>query len=100
MIRAVRKVNKMTRKLSVNQQMLLLGFILTLANLAMTIHKSSRVYLFQQTLCFNYYTVSDPSKINSRSQVKESLCKLHQIQAPLSVTDGIDSFLVRLPGKA
>ena len=86
-------------KLSLKWQLLLLGAILTLANLGMVLHRSSRVYLFQQTQCFNYYAVSDPSRIDAHSRVQESLCKLREIQAPLSVTDGIDSFLARLPGR-
>lgn len=86
-------------KLSLKRQVLLLGTILTLANLGMVLHRSSRVYLFQQTQCFNYYTVSDPSQIEPNSRIQESLCKLREIQAPLSVTDGIDSFLARLPGR-
>ena len=89
----------MAGKLSVDQQLLLLGFLLTLANLAKTIHDSSRVYLLQQSLCFNYYLDFDASKIDQQSQIEESLCKRREIQAPLSVADGIESFLRHLPGK-
>ena len=85
-------------KLSEKRQVLLLGAILTFANLGLVLHRSSRVYLFQQTQCFNYYIRSDPSQIDPNSRVQESLCKLREIQAPLSVADGIDSFLARLPG--
>lgn len=86
-------------KLSLKRQLLLLGAILTLANLGMVLHRSSRVYLFQQTQCFNYYTLNDPSQIDPHSRIQESLCKLREIQAPLSITDGIDSFLAKLPGR-
>lgn len=86
-------------KLSLKQQLLLLSAILTLAKLGLVLHRSSRVYMFQQTQCPNYYTVSDPSQFDSNSRIQESLCKLREIQAPLLVTDGIDSFLARLPGR-
>ena len=85
-------------KLSQKRQVLLLGAILTSANLGLLLHRSSRVYMFQQTQCFNHYIRSDPSQIGSDLRIQESLCKLREIQAPLSVTDGIDSFLARLPG--
>ena len=88
------------RKTSVVQQILLLGFLLTLANLAGVIHKSSRVYLFQQAQCLAYYRTHDPTQIDSHSRVEEALCKLDKVQSRLSITDGIDSFLSNLPGKS
>ena len=90
----------MSSQISVNQLLLLLALVFTLVNLAKTIHDSSRVYLLQQSLCFNYYTHIDPSKIDHQSRIEESLCKHREIQAPLSVADGIDSFLRHLPGES
>ena len=83
----------------VRRQILLLGVVLTLANLAAIIHKSSRVFLFQQSQCLAYYMTNDPTKIDSHYRVEEALCKIDDIQSWLSITDGIDSFLSCLPGK-
>ena len=77
----------------------LLGGLLTLANLGTILHKSSRVYLFQQAQCVKYYRHHDPSVLDASFHVEEALCKLPAIQASLSVTDGIDSFLQFLPRK-
>ena len=88
------------RSRPVRQQILLLGAVLTLANLGAIIHKSSRVFLFQQSQCLNYYLIHDPTKVDSRDSVKEELCKMDEIQSWLSMIDGIDSFLTCLPGMA
>ncbi|KAL2049951.1 hypothetical protein ABVK25_009818 [Lepraria finkii] len=85
------------RKPSVNRQVFLLGALLNLGYLAACIHKSSRVYLFQQAQCLTYYKIHDPTKIDSQYRVEEALCKLDDIQSPLSIIDGIDSFLQFLP---
>ena len=86
------------RSKPVRQQILLLGAILTLANLAAIIHKSSRVFLFQQSQCLTYYLIHDPTKVDPRYRVEEELCKTDEIQSSLSMIDGIDSFLSCLPG--
>ena len=83
---------------SARQQILMFGIVLTLANLAFIIHKSSRVFLFQQSQCLAYYMTNDPTKINSQHRIEEVLCKSDDIQSRLSVTDGIESFLSFLPG--
>ena len=88
------------RGMSVTRQIVLLGAVLNVSYLATCIHKSSRVYLFQQAQCLNYYQANDPTKINSHYQVDEALCKISEVQSPLSILDGIDSFLQNLPGKA
>lgn len=88
------------RSRPVRQQILLLGLVLTLANLAAIIHKSSRVFLFQQSQCLAYYLIHDPKKIHFRYRVEEALCKTDEIQSWLSMTDGIDNFLSCLPGTA
>ena len=88
------------RKVSVTHQIVLLGAVLNVSYLATCIHKSSRVYLFQQAQCLNYYQANDPTKIDSNYHVEESLCKIHEVQAPLSILDGVDSFLQNLPGTA
>lgn len=88
------------RSMSVTRQIILLGAVLNVSYLATCIHKSSRVYLFQQAQCLNYYQANDPTKINSHYQVDEALCKIHEVQSPLSILDGVDSFLQNLPGKA
>lgn len=86
-------------KRPVRRQILLLGAVITLANLAAIIHKSSQVFLFQQSQCLAYYMTIDPTKIDSSYTVEEGLCKIDEIQSRLSITVGIDSFLSYLPGK-
>ncbi|KAL9103489.1 MAG: hypothetical protein Q9163_001485 [Psora crenata] len=76
----------------------LLTWILTLSNLAICIHRSSRIYLFQQAQCLTYYRAFDPTQIDSQNKVEERLCKLGGIQSPLSIIEGVDSFLQLLPG--
>ena len=76
-----------------------MSIIFTVSQLALTINKSSRVYLFQQAQCLIYYQVNDSTKIDSENGVNESLCKLEGVQHPLSITVGIDAILLMLPGK-
>ena len=76
-----------------------MSIVLTAGNLAVTLTKSSRVYLFEQARCLMYYQVNDSTKIDSDLGVEESLCKLEGVQYPLSVTVGIDAILLMLPGK-
>ena len=82
---------------SVTGRIILLGAILTLGNLADIIHKSSRVYLFQQAQCLLYYKNFDPTEIQPDFRIDEALCKLSSIQSRLATIDGIDSFLSFLP---
>ena len=86
--------------MSVRRRILLMSIVLTGSNLAVTLTKSSRVYLFQQTQCLIYYQLNDPTKIDPKNGVEESLCKLAGVQYPLSIIVGIDSVLSLLPGKA
>ena len=85
------------QKSPVTRQIILFGAILTLANLANIIHKSSRVYLFQQAQCLLYYKLVDPTKIDTHYRIEEKYCKVDEIQSRLSIIDGIDSFLIFLP---
>ncbi len=85
------------QKISVTNRIFLLGAILTLGNLANIIHKSSRVYLYQQAECFLYYRKMDPTKIQPDFRIDEALCKIRPIQSRLSAIEGIDSFLNYLP---
>ena len=87
-------------KMSVRRRILLMSIVLTASNLAVTLTKSSRVYLFQQAQCLIYYQLNDPTKIDPENGVEESLCKLAGVQYPLSIIVGIDSVLSLLPGKA
>ncbi|KAI4160354.1 MAG: hypothetical protein LQ342_005850 [Letrouitia transgressa] len=82
---------------SVLRRIALLTAIITLSNLAASIQKGSRVFLFQQTQCFNYYQIHDPSKIDWNEMIDEALCKGDGVQHPLSYTVGIDSLLSTLP---
>ena len=83
----------------IDSRIILITFSLCLSNLGICIHKSSRIYLLQQTLCLNYYKTNDPSKINPDFTVEESICKIKDVQSALSVTEGVDSLLMALPGK-
>lgn len=85
--------------MSVRRRILLMSIVLTFGNLALTLTKSSRVYLFEQARCLIYYQVNDSTKIDSENGVNESLCKLEGVQHPLSILVGIDAILSMLPGK-
>lgn len=76
-----------------------MSIVFTVGNLALTLNKSSRVYLFQQARCLMYYQVNDSKMIDSDNGIDESLCKLEGVQYPLSITVGIDAILAMLPGK-
>ena len=76
---------------------LLLGAIITFGNLGTILHQSSRVYLFQQAQCMNYYLRNDATAIDPNYHIEESRCKIPGIQARLSITEGVDSFLQSLP---
>lgn len=83
---------------SVLRRIALLTAIISISNLAASIQKGSRVFLFQQTQCFNYYQIHDPGKIGWNEMIDEALCKGDGVQHPLSYTVGIDSLLATLPG--
>ena len=85
--------------MSVRRRILLMSIVLTFSNLALTLTKNSRVYLFEQARCLIYYQVNDSTKIDSENGVNESLCKLEGVQHPLSILIGIDAILSMLPGK-
>ena len=89
--------NSLDQEPSVANHLILLGGILTLGNLADIIHKSSRVYLFQQAQCLLYYHNVDPTKIPSNFRIDEALCKVSPVQSRLATVDGVDSFLSCLP---
>ncbi len=82
---------------SIIRHIIVLGAVITLSNLADILHKSSRVYLFQQMLCLVYYRTVDPAKIGPDYHLEESSCKLSLVQSRLSMTDGLDSCLAFLP---
>ena len=85
--------------MSVRRRIVLMSILLTSANLALTLTKSSRVFLFEQARCLLYYQVNDPTRIDPKDGVTETLCKIEGIQYPLSIIVGIDTVLSLLPGK-
>ena len=87
------------REGKVDYRIILILAVLALGNLASNTHRSSRVYLYQQSLCLNHYRSKDPSKIDGQTSVDESLCKIKDVQSPLSIIDGVDAFLTLLPGE-
>ena len=76
-----------------------MSIVLIVGNLALTMTKSSRVYLFEQARCLIYYQVNDSTQIDLENGIKESLCKLEGVQYPLSIIVGVDAILAMLPGK-
>ena len=74
-----------------------LGSVLFLGNLGGVLHKSSRVYLFQQALCLDYYRLNDISTLGSAFSINEVQCKDPAVQSRLSIYDGLDAFLLSLP---
>ena len=87
------------RSISIDRRIVQIIAVLTIGNLAICLHRSSRVYLFQQSQCLTYYMKTDPSKIAPDFTIDEALCKSKEVQSPLSIIDGVDAFLMMLPGK-
>ena len=85
--------------MSARRRILLMSIVLIFGNLAVTLAKSSRVYLFEQARCLVYYQANDPTKIDPNNGVEESLCKVEGVQYPLSIVVGIDAILLMLPGR-
>ena len=82
-----------------DSRIILITAFLTVGNLATCLHRSSRVYLYQQSQCLNHYRVTDPSVIESDGvSVEEMKCKGGEIQSSLSLVEGGDAFLTLLPG--
>ena len=86
-------------KKSVDRRIILITAVLAFGNLSICLHRSSRVYLLQQAQCLNYYTATDPTKIGADFVIDETLCKQKDVQSPLSILEGVDSFLSILPGE-
>lgn len=88
----------LSRRMAKNDpRVVLITIVLSLGNLAICIHRSSRVYLFQQSRCLQHYLTFDPTVISPQWEVEESLCKIQEVQSSLSTTEGIDSVLQLLP---
>ena len=79
-------------------RVLLVTAVLVLANLAICIHRSSRLYLFQQSLCLQHYRTVDSNTAGLHWPLDESRCKIKQVQSTLSIIEGVDAFLQLLPG--
>ncbi|MCJ1281406.1 hypothetical protein MMC26_000725 [Xylographa opegraphella] len=83
--------------LSVRRRILLMSVTMTLSNLALCMTRNSRVYFFEQAQCLLYYQARGSTHVALRDSIDESLCKMDDVQYPLSITVGIDSFLFLLP---
>ena len=93
----------MTERLSsperkIDYRIVLITLAVTIGHLAISTHRSSRVYLYQQSLCFTYYRHHEPATVEGPSQVDESLCKIPNIQSPLSIVEGFDVLFQLIPG--
>ncbi|KAL2061950.1 hypothetical protein VTL71DRAFT_7328 [Oculimacula yallundae] len=53
--------------------------------------------LFEQSLCFSYYTIHDPSVIGHGGLIPEALCKIVEIQHDLATIRGWKSLLDIIP---
>ncbi|KAG8533049.1 uncharacterized protein KY384_001832 [Bacidia gigantensis] len=80
-----------------DKRILLITIVLTLGNLAICIHRSSRIYLYQQSQCLQHYLAADPQKVSAEAEVEEEACKIKEVQSPLSIIEGVDAFLSLLP---
>ena len=83
----------------VRRQILTTSVVLTLSNLALCMTRNSRVYLFEQAQCLLFYHSHGSMQVDLGSRIEEGLCKGDEIQYPLSVVVGVDTFLSLLPGK-
>ena len=83
---------------STDLRVVAIAITLTLGNLAICTHRSSRVYMYQQSQCLQHYLAADPSRVNADWEVEESLCKINEVQSPLAIIEGLDTFLQLLPG--
>ena len=92
-------IEKLRLGRSVDSRIVTVAIVLTLGNLAICIHRSSRVYLFQQSQCLQHFLVVDKQRIDDQWQVDEAQCKIKEVQSPLSMIEGVDAFLQLLPGK-
>ncbi len=81
--------NRVNRWLG-RHQILLISAVLVVGNVALSTHRSSRVYLFEQAQCLVYYRLHD--------DIDESRCKIDEVQRPLSIVVGIDACLSLIPG--
>ncbi|KAH6706205.1 hypothetical protein BKA61DRAFT_455952, partial [Leptodontidium sp. MPI-SDFR-AT-0119] len=55
------------------------------------------IKLFEQSLCFSYYSVHDPSIIENGGSIPEALCKVVEIQQDLATIRGWKSLLDIVP---
>ena len=82
-----------------DRRIIVITAILASGNLSICLHRSSRVYLLQQSQCLEFYSYHDAAKIGADSMVDERLCKIKDVQSVLSVLEGVDGFCAVLPGK-
>lgn len=61
--------------------------------------RSARLFLAEQALCRQYYSIHDPTMIAPHDRVNEEQCKLDGIQADLSMVMGVFEALTLLGGK-
>ena len=60
---------------------------------------STHLYLIEQFLCREHYTLYEPARIDGNGLVDEEMCKLPEIQAHVAKVYGMYQFLSFLPGK-
>ena len=82
-----------------HQHTILLCAVLTLSALSVSITRSTRVYLFEQTECLSYYRDVGSVQDHGQNAINEDLCKLEAVQYPLSIIVGVDACLAILPGE-
>ena len=63
------------------------------------VNSSTHLYLIEQFLCRQHYTLYEPAKIGGNGLVDEEVCKLPEIQAQVARVYGVYQFLSFLPGR-
>lgn len=80
-------------------RIILITLVITLSNIAICTHRSSRVWLYQQSLCFEYYHAREPAAAETSASIDEDRCKLKEIQSSLSTIESLDAVFMLLPGR-
>lgn len=59
---------------------------------------STQLFLVEQYVCRDYYTLLEPAMLGAGGLIDEELCKVPEIQSIVASILGIDSFLSFIPG--
>ena len=82
-------------QLRVNVLLLAIVFFYTFT---MNLFEAPRTRLFENSFCYDFYSIHDPSRIGEDGIVDEKLCKIDPVQAQVATLKGWQGFLDYLPG--